>query len=543
MRSDMLDGRRTQQQQPGAGGRRATKGAPVGEVASLVRSPSWPPMTVDVSDELTRVARPKSIRKALVVATICFLNNVAIFTLSCYTLREYLQIDTAEPFGPGLTVSGHLTADSFEVTVPEPQNAVFRSQSANSALSIRAATSHAAELVLGKGLSGSGGTKGPSDWVLTNNPADQFVLSQAGTHYLNIDGASTTSTISTHVDIEANTMYGAPLVLSTGAPVPGQETQCASHSDCGAGQCLNSGFCGPGVVAADILLAPGSSGSVRFNGPIEPLYGDLVLVPEERIIVRKQAGTVGTGAAQLLLENTHLLLLSPGGASCVSACKKGACPVGISSSFLCPGMNTLRTLTATEALASHGYGRDGSLSVSDVLYVHPSTTAHPQPEISVAGSIDVDRHQIVGAPLYLTARNGTNVTLEAMNNGHIVLNSPLKMTGPIIPTQMSGSVPMVHVQGTVKVQNLQFELQDSDKDRADGDAKPGMICAVCNPPPVCTSPTNCAIHSSCATTPKCCSYDDHQRHGWVRLTQDQAGRRYHLYFCTQQGWQEISPTD
>ena len=89
------------------------------EVAGLVRSPSWPPMTVDVADEMTRVARPKSVRKAVVVATLCFLNNVAIFFLSVFLLRAYLQVESAESFGPGLHVIGHLAADSIAVTVEE----------------------------------------------------------------------------------------------------------------------------------------------------------------------------------------------------------------------------------------------------------------------------------------------------------------------------------------------------------------------------------------------------------------------------------------
>jgi len=54
------------------------------------------------------------------------------------------QINTSEAFGPGLSVVGHLSADSLEVTVDDAQNAIFRSQSDNSAVSVRAATQHTA---------------------------------------------------------------------------------------------------------------------------------------------------------------------------------------------------------------------------------------------------------------------------------------------------------------------------------------------------------------------------------------------------------------
>lgn len=272
MRSDMLTARE------GAGAPAAGRAPHADGVHGIVRSPSWPPMTIDVSDEMTRVARPKAVRKAIVVATIIFANNLAIFCLSCFMLREYLQIDTLEAFGPGLAVQGHLMSDSLEVSVSEPQNAIFRSQSANSALSVRAATGSEAMVVLAK----SSG----SSWEMTNSPTDEFLLRKGAEEYLKVDGSTKTTTISTHLDLKENTVYGAPLVLSTGAPITTQ--QCTATSQCGAGQCLSSGSCGSGVVAADILLAPGSSGSVRFNGPLEPVSGDLVLKPEERIIVRKQ---------------------------------------------------------------------------------------------------------------------------------------------------------------------------------------------------------------------------------------------------------------
>ena len=51
------------------------------------------------------------------------------------------------------------------------------------------------------------------------------------------------------------------------------------------------------------------------------------------------------------------------------------------------GHNTLRTLTEAEA-ASELYGKEGSLSLSDVLYIHPKTPTQ-SPSLSVAGPVDV----------------------------------------------------------------------------------------------------------------------------------------------------------
>ena len=54
--------------------------------------------------------------------------------------------------------------------------------------------------------------------------------------------------------------------------------------------------------------------------------------------------------------------------------------------------------------------------------------------------MDVADHQIIGAPLYLTAKEGTNITLEALNGGQIVMHSPIKMAGPIIPRNLEYQV-------------------------------------------------------------------------------------------------------
>jgi hypothetical protein len=136
MRRDMLSTRKGKSDVLGMGAPGSMLDA--AEKANMLkRSPSWPPDVVDVADEMVRVARPKAVRKAFVVATVIFANNVAIFCLTCFLLREYLQIETLEAFGPGLVVLGSLQSDSIGVTVLEAQNAVFRSQSSNSALSVR----------------------------------------------------------------------------------------------------------------------------------------------------------------------------------------------------------------------------------------------------------------------------------------------------------------------------------------------------------------------------------------------------------------------
>lgn len=147
--------------------------------------------------------------------------------------------------------------------------------------------------------------------------------------------------------------------------------------------------------------------------------------------------------------------------------------------------------------------------------------------MSLAGALDLSSHQLIGEPLYLTAKSGTNITMEALNGGEIVMHSPLKMVGPIIPRDLEflqsgdstsgGGVPMVQVMGTVKVQNLQFKLLDSEMNRPDASPQPGMLC----------------------------NYQSTGRHGWVRLTHSavstaNADQKYHLYICTVNGWKPIT---
>lgn len=60
--------------------------------------------------------------------------------------------------------------------------------------------------------------KASSVWGMSNNPQDQFVISKGSKSFINLDGTSKTAVISTHIDAEANSIYGSPLVLTTRAP-------------------------------------------------------------------------------------------------------------------------------------------------------------------------------------------------------------------------------------------------------------------------------------------------------------------------------------
>lgn len=469
----------------------------------------------DVAEEMMRMRRPKRIRSAIVLSIFVILNNVVIICAAFFVVQKYLQIES-EPFEPNLHVRGSLEPEALDVTTDqEPQTVRFVSTAGSSAVSVRAATSSSAVLVLGK----SGDS---SDWRIDNDPTDKLVFSATPkrrgvqSDLLVMDGVMKTSTISTHVDIENNTAFGAPLLLSS-AVMPSDECS-ANQSFCGAGYCdASAGHCTPGVSAADILLAPSSSGSVRFNAPVEPVKGDLTLKIEDRLVVRKQRGALAPEASQLLLENTKLAILNPAAVSCVDLCLSGHCPHGVADQAACPGHNTLRTLSATEA-SSDRYGRDGSLSLSDVMYLHPDHAAN-EPAVSFSGDVDAGAHQIIGGSLNLIGR--TNITLQVIGaGGELVMHSPLRASGPIYPRDAVYSIdgdptsgnplPLLEVDGTLMVENLQLELLELN--RPDGNPEPAMRC-------------------DAATT---------GRHGSLRLSQSAAGQKYHLYLCRKTGWFEIT---
>ena len=72
----------------------------------------------------------------------------------------------------------------------------------------------------------------------------------------------------------------------------------------------------------------------------------------------------------------------------------------------------------------------------------------------------------------------------------------------------------VQVEGTLKVQNIQLELLASESARPDSSPQPSIVCSL--------------------------SYSN--RFGWIRLTGDYAAHNFHLYLCTENGWQEIKLT-
>ena len=181
------------------------------------------------------------------------------------------------------------------------------------------------------------------------------------------------TTLTTHVDVEAYTVFGAPMQLST-AIIPSGQCSNASlsgpGSECAHGRCDEAtGLCGPGVGADDILLAPSDAGSIRLNGALTPVKGDLKLQVEGgssgRLVVRKQRGALSDTANRLILEHTKLTLLSPVGAECVAACRAGACPAGVAEASRCTGSNTLEVLDGVSAPADNS-SSEWPLSLSDV---------------------------------------------------------------------------------------------------------------------------------------------------------------------------------
>lgn len=470
----------------------------------------------DVAEEMMTMQRPKRIRSAIVWSILVILNNIVIICAAFVMVRNYMQLDSGA-FEPDLYVTGSLEPEALDVTTDrEPSTVRLVSTLGPSAASVRAATSSSAALVLGK----SGDS---SDWRIDNDPTDRLVISatpkrrSVQSDLLVMDGVANTLTMSTHVDVESYTTFGAPLLLSS-AVMPSDE--CAVNASfCGAGYCDTSvGHCTSGVSAADILLAPSSSGSIRFNAPVEPVNGDLTLNIEERIVVRKQRGALAREASELLLENTKLAILNPAAASCVDLCLSGHCPTGVTDQAACPGHNTLRTLSENEA-ADDQYGREGSLSLSDVIYLHPDHAAN-ESAVSFSGDVDAGAHQIIGGSLNL--KGIKNITLQVVGDdgGEIVMHSPLSASALIYPRNVQYQIegdrssgtptPTLEVDGTLMVENLQLELLELN--RIDSQPVPAMPCG----------PTTTGLH------------------GLVRLTQSASGQKYHLYLCRKTGWTEIA---
>eukprot|EP01051_Picozoa_sp_SAG22_P013417 SAG22_NODE_1499_length_4287_cov_10.199857_5_plen_79_part_00 len=58
----------------------------------------------------------------------------------------------------------------------------------------------------------------------------------------------------------------------------------------------------------------------------------------------------------------------------------------------------------------------------------------------------------------------------------MVLNSPAHMIGPLVPQHVVGGVGRLSVTGTLRVQNLQFELIETESARMDSAPTPSLTC-------------------------------------------------------------------
>eukprot|EP01052_Picozoa_sp_SAG31_P001056 SAG31_NODE_34_length_31842_cov_31.677850_12_plen_273_part_00 len=245
-------------------------------------------MKIDLNEESKTVQRPNRIRKACIIAALVCLNNLLIFIVATVALVNYLGVETSTSFGPGLIVAGKLSADAVDVSIEKEQNAIFRSESADSTVSIEAADAMTAKIVL---------SKDSSTWSIANDGADQLVIGKGESPFFELTTAAiggSTTTVSSHINTQDNTVYGNPLLMSTVGPLAEATTQLTDTD------CQNTpANC---VVAEDIVLSPGLEGRIRVNAPIAPVAGDLVIEPEERLRVQKISGSV----ASVMLENARL---------------------------------------------------------------------------------------------------------------------------------------------------------------------------------------------------------------------------------------------
>lgn len=92
-----------------------------------------------------------------------------------------------------------------------------------------------------------------------------------------------------------------------------------------------------------------------------------------------------------------------------------------------------------------------------------------------------------------------------LGDGKIVINSRAHMIGPLVPKTTAGGVGQLSMEGTMRLQNLQFEPEYS--------TEPSIPC----------------------------NFEQLQRHGWIRLTRADDST-YTLYICTENGWKTIEGT-
>eukprot|EP01052_Picozoa_sp_SAG31_P001055 SAG31_NODE_34_length_31842_cov_31.677850_11_plen_183_part_00 len=109
----------------------------------------------------------------------------------------------------------------------------------------------------------------------------------------------------------------------------------------------------------------------------------------------------------------------------------------------------------------------------------------------------------------------SQITLEALGGGKVVVNSPAHMIGPLVPLEMAGGIGRLSITGTLRVQNMQFQLMDIESERTDSAPTPSLTCNSAQP----------------------------DRYGWLRLTRSTNTGTYHLFLCTESGWRDLIPPD
>ena len=123
------------------------------------------------------------------------------------------------------------------------------------------------------------------------------------------------------------------------------------------------------------------------------------------------------------------------------------------------------------------------------------------------------------------------------------MHSAVSMSGPIYPRDLTYMIdgdpssgapePTLEVPGTFKVENLQFDLLETN--RPDANPIPTMDCDYQT-----TGARPERFHGMLRRALSLRRVAVAGRHGIVRLTQDAAGMKYHLYICdATNSWQPV----
>eukprot|EP01052_Picozoa_sp_SAG31_P043847 SAG31_NODE_7444_length_1688_cov_1.380743_1_plen_293_part_00 len=265
-----------------------------------MRSPSWPPMKIDLHEELKPAKQNQWAIKVISLALLVILSNLVIFLSAATVMVNYLNADTDVIFGSGFIVSGQIKTDSVDISVDERQTSVFRSRISDSLISIEAAPSMLAKISL---------SKGSSTWHIESNTMDHLTFSKGQSVFVDVSQDTTGSKLADmngHINTEDHTVFGAPLMMSTGGPVAKMS---APMVDCGD----SPGNC---IISEDILLSTQSNGRIRTN-VLAPISGDFVVEPGERIRVRANSYESET---RVVLQNTKLQLINKPGTACMQVC-------------------------------------------------------------------------------------------------------------------------------------------------------------------------------------------------------------------------------